>query len=183
MSGQRDVTLELYETYRSYIRHEDGLINFRTTWFVTIQGVLFAVYGFSIQKRSEIFASITKDILTKVQDPDKFYAFFATVSGDQESPIKKALIRLDYIIHWIPMVGTVTGLVAFASIYAAVLAMRRVERSAEPHLPDFTAYSLPGLTGGGGASIPWFGLALGLVMPCVVVVFWVFSFFHLTLND
>ena len=38
-------TLALYEAYRSYIRHEDGLINFRTTWFLGIQGVLFTAFG------------------------------------------------------------------------------------------------------------------------------------------
>ncbi len=32
---------ELYEIGREHIRHEDGLVNHRTTWFLVFQGLLF----------------------------------------------------------------------------------------------------------------------------------------------
>ena len=37
--------LTYYERIRTYIQHEDGLINSRLTWSLTIHGFLFAIFG------------------------------------------------------------------------------------------------------------------------------------------
>jgi len=36
---------ELYSIYRDYMKHEDDLINHRSTWHLLIQGFLFATFG------------------------------------------------------------------------------------------------------------------------------------------
>src|SRR5437763_1604980 len=50
---ERADTRDLYRIFRSYIAHEDDLINQRQTWNLTIQGFLFAAYAFSLQKLVE----------------------------------------------------------------------------------------------------------------------------------
>src|SRR5437879_8379854 len=44
---------DLYRIFRTYVEHEDDLINQRQTWNLTIQGFLFASYAFSLQKLVE----------------------------------------------------------------------------------------------------------------------------------
>jgi hypothetical protein len=46
---------KLFEVYRDYVKHEDNLKNFRSTWNITIQSFLVATYGFTIQKMLEVF--------------------------------------------------------------------------------------------------------------------------------
>ena len=35
----------VYQIYRDYMKHEDDLLNQRTTWLLVIQGFLFATLG------------------------------------------------------------------------------------------------------------------------------------------
>jgi hypothetical protein len=53
---------ELYKILRSYIEHEDYLINFRSNWMYLIQSFLVASYGFTIQKKLEVMSKIDKPI-------------------------------------------------------------------------------------------------------------------------
>jgi hypothetical protein len=57
--------LDLYETFRSYIRHEDDLTNNRITWMLTIHGFLYASYGFTLQKKLEILDKINSFVIQK----------------------------------------------------------------------------------------------------------------------
>lgn len=41
---------ELFGTYRSYVEHEDGLVNQRSIWIYTIHGFLFAGYVLALQR-------------------------------------------------------------------------------------------------------------------------------------
>lgn len=53
--------LELYKITRTYITHEDSLINNRLTWLLTIQGLLFTAYGLALRetvKSSELVSLI-----------------------------------------------------------------------------------------------------------------------------
>ena len=47
-----DESLKYYQLIRDYIIHEDTLINNRLSWLLTIQGLLFAAYGYSIREIS-----------------------------------------------------------------------------------------------------------------------------------
>jgi len=44
---------EHYKIFRDYVEHEDNLINNRLMWNITIQGFLFATYGFAVEKLVE----------------------------------------------------------------------------------------------------------------------------------
>jgi hypothetical protein len=44
---------DLYEAYRSYVRHEDSLVDSRLSWNLTVQGFLFAGYSVLAQKAFE----------------------------------------------------------------------------------------------------------------------------------
>jgi hypothetical protein len=48
-----DEMKSLYEIYRSYMTHEDDLINHRSTWHLLIQGFLFATFGVLGEWQSE----------------------------------------------------------------------------------------------------------------------------------
>jgi len=52
--------LGYYDRIRNYIQHEDGLINSRLTWSLTIHGFLFAIYGILLGKISDEFNQIDK---------------------------------------------------------------------------------------------------------------------------
>lgn len=45
---------EHFAIFRKYIDHEDQLIHERLLWNITIQGFLFAAYGFAVTKLAEI---------------------------------------------------------------------------------------------------------------------------------
>jgi hypothetical protein len=42
---------EIYQIFREYLRHEDGLANNRLSWMPTIHGFLYASYAFTIQTK------------------------------------------------------------------------------------------------------------------------------------
>jgi hypothetical protein len=46
-----------YERLRGYVQHEDGLINSRLTWSLTIHGFLFAIYGLLASKAVDVMSS------------------------------------------------------------------------------------------------------------------------------
>lgn len=53
-SDSYDMARKTYELYRSYIQHEDNLVNHRTTWLITTQSFLIATFGLSYQKKYEM---------------------------------------------------------------------------------------------------------------------------------
>ncbi len=50
--------ITLHAIYREKVIHEDGLINQRTTWFITLEALLFAAFGFIVKGFN---ANITDD--------------------------------------------------------------------------------------------------------------------------
>ena len=180
MSGLADAptvteTLALYEAYRAYVRHEDGLINFRTTWFITVQGILFAISGLTIQRNVETVAGLIKDRGFHADEAAKITGLLDTIKLDGGSPFGRALAALDYILVGTPVVGMVMCLISFVSVLAAHRAIYHVGVASGLHHARFKLVHLPGLTGGGG-TFPIFGLALSLVMPTAVALFWACSF-------
>ena len=45
---QENETDEFYERVRAKIEHEDDLVHQRITWMITLHGLLFTAYGFSL---------------------------------------------------------------------------------------------------------------------------------------
>jgi hypothetical protein len=48
----------LYDRYRSKIEHEDNLINQRIMWMITLHGLLFTAYGFSLSAEASSLSFI-----------------------------------------------------------------------------------------------------------------------------
>jgi hypothetical protein len=55
---------EIYQIFREYLQHEDGLANNRLSWMLTIHGFLYASYAFTIQTKIQIAQRISSDLLT-----------------------------------------------------------------------------------------------------------------------
>jgi hypothetical protein len=52
--------LSYYDRLRSYVVHEDGLINSRLTWSLTAHGFLFATFGLLAGKEVDLFVELHK---------------------------------------------------------------------------------------------------------------------------
>jgi hypothetical protein len=57
-----EARLKLYEVFRGYIKHEDGLIDNRVTWLSQIHGLLYATYGFTLLKKIEIMQQVSSHV-------------------------------------------------------------------------------------------------------------------------
>ena len=52
-----------FEIFRDYVKHEDHLINHRITWNLGIQGLLFAAFGYCLQKFSAPRPPLIDDLI------------------------------------------------------------------------------------------------------------------------
>lgn len=107
--------LAYYDRMRGYIQHEDGLINSRLTWSLSIHGFLFAMFGLLAGKIADIYS-----------DPNK-------VSLPTAQHVISALLVLHFIVSGIGVV------VASFSRQAILSAHNALE-----HL-NVIAHSSPGL--------------------------------------
>ena len=44
---------EMYKAHREYVVHEDDFVNQRTTWAITIESFVIAIFGLTYQKKME----------------------------------------------------------------------------------------------------------------------------------
>jgi hypothetical protein len=91
----------LYDRYRSKIEHEDNLINQRIMWMITLHGLLFTAYGFSLSAEANSLSFIKTA-------PDEYRLF------------KSNLIVLRDAMVWIG-IGS-----AFAALIGVVAANRAI---------------------------------------------------------
>jgi len=61
--------LAYYGQLRAYVQHEDGLINSRLTWSLTIHGFLFALFGIITGKSVDLLAALHEHPTVKSPDP------------------------------------------------------------------------------------------------------------------
>lgn len=156
---------EIYKLHRSYIEHEDGLVNHRTTWLITVQSFLIATFGFSYQKKFEV--------AEKVNSAGKSLSSLGSVYDEY---------RVFMVV--LAFVGLITAVAAFFSVYAAIRALRSIRDNwhksygHEPH-----AY-LPGITGGGDKRAERRGISLSMWAPIFFSLLWasVLIFLLLWLN-
>lgn len=102
-----------FKIFRDYEEHEDDLINSRLQWNITIQGFLFATYGFSLQKLAEVQAT------------------------------GMGVFALRWLIFVLPIVGMSISVFSWKSIDAAQTAIRnlgahwkRIVGTQNPQLPN-----------------------------------------------
>lgn len=62
------ISREVYNIVRAYIEHEDQLVNYRMTWLLAINGLLFAAFGWVLSKQIDNMTKVAQCIDTA---PDK----------------------------------------------------------------------------------------------------------------
>ena len=108
---------EIYQIFREYLQHEDGLANNRLSWMLTIHGFLYASYAFTIQTKIQIAQRISSDLLTSGADS----------AGHAGS------YPVSFLIASIWQVDSV--------ILVLVQIPCEIDRPSEVHSPRFTRYS------------------------------------------
>lgn|SRR5208282_1782123 len=102
---------ELYKLYRTYLEHEDNLINYRCNWMYLIQSFLVATYGFTIQKKLEVLGHIEKPL----HDIPEF--------------LQETLIQIDRFLYVISVVGIIVSCIGLPSVYAAISSIKSLRTS------------------------------------------------------
>jgi hypothetical protein len=154
--------IELYKIYRSYIEHEDNLINQRTTWFIQLHSFLIASYGIA------------------------FAALVNSFNFDDVEPLQLFLVRIAvlFLLLGLTIVGLASANAASKSILAATGAITQLrDRGNAILVGDNENSELPGLTRGGldvlqrdENSRKDMGVELGLRLPASLKWTWMLSF-------
>jgi hypothetical protein len=158
---------ELYLLYRDYIKHENVLINYRTTWLITIQAFLITTFGFSYQKRFEVISSIIRDENNKIID----------IQGNLPI-LQDTLHQYGLFIIFLSVIGIATSFFAFLSINAAIRSIKAV-RDKWHHISGYISsinYTiighLPTITGGGDKFAYQNGKKISQFLPIFFILFW-----------
>jgi hypothetical protein len=139
-----------YKIFRDYAEHEDGLVNNRLMWNITIQGFLFATHGLSVQKLAEVQAS----------------------QGGAESIGGIGVFALRGLLIILPVLGGVVSYYSWRGVRAAQKAISRLEDTWATIAQPPNGPRLPGLTGGGDKSNHTEGFLAPKVFPWIFVVAW-----------
>jgi len=140
--------LEYYNLVRERIEHEDNLIVQRLTWLVGSQSFLFTAY-----------AIVSNGLMTP--PPQPAYLHF----GEQ----------LQLLFQLIPIVATLTCILIYVSILAAVVAMRRLRNGYRSRFGPEEDALPPIMT---DPSVRLFGLVAPLLLPLVFAIIWLILWMH-----
>ena len=134
--------LEYYNLIRERIEHEDNLIVQRLSWLVASQSFLFTAY-----------AIVTNGLTTQPPQPACIHF------SDQ----------LQLLFQLIPVVGTLTCVLIYVSVLAAVATMRRLRNlyhsrfgTEDPNLPPVQT----------NAPVRIFGYSAPVLLPLVFIIVW-----------
>ncbi|MFN9622899.1 MAG: hypothetical protein ACK587_08730 [Cyanobacteriota bacterium] len=138
----------LYDRYRSKIEHEDNLINQRIMWMITLHGLLFTAFGFSL--------SAEATSLSYINTAPAAYKLFKSNLTD----LRNAMI-------WIGMGSSVT---AFIGVVAAFRAIRDDETEIR-NLDNSGTAILRNPIGKRTTNI--LGMLSGLLVPILGLLVWI----------
>ena len=153
--------LSLYGVFRDYVKHEDDLINSRLNWNFTIQGFLFAAYGFCMQK--------VADVRTHIAEPT-FPQAAAMGSIRELRELMVVIALVGFFISVFVWIGVKAAQIALKELEDKWLAQHReYKTSAAPktHGPD-----LPGIIGGGSPSAHNWGHLAPIALPASFAATW-----------
>jgi hypothetical protein len=143
-----DHLTELYKVYRDYMKHEDDLLNQRTTWLLVIQGFLFATLAVLGEWVSP------KDPLSDLLRTERLYLIYVLVG-----------------------VGIFIAVAAFISILAANEAIDSLQEKWEKELREHYRAEdwdlFPEIAGGGHKKAKARGKTPALAIPCIVSLAWI----------
>lgn len=106
--------LALFNAYRDYVKHEDGLLNQRHNWNLVIQGFLLSAYATVVQKTAEMHV---KKIEVLAQSNGKWVA----------AGLDSAIAEIDQIILVIPWVGLASACLCVITMKMAAQAISRLQ--------------------------------------------------------
>ena len=141
--------LEYYNLIRSRIEHEDNLVVQRLSWLVASQSFLFTAY-----------AIVTNGLATQP----------ALQPG-----CERFLAQLQLLNQLIPVVGTLTSVLIYVSILAAVASMRRLRNSYHSRFPD-DEKGVPAIMT--CAPIRLLGHSASVLLPLVFITIWLVLWIH-----
>ncbi|MEM9212637.1 MAG: hypothetical protein AAGA63_14235 [Pseudomonadota bacterium] len=75
-----DQSIEIYKLYREKVTHEDTLINFRTSWFATLQAFLFTSFALA-STRFEMLSGLLFAIMLAFVGMTVCYTTFVSVQA------------------------------------------------------------------------------------------------------
>ena len=143
--GKFDVVRDLYSIYRDYMKHEDDLINQRSTWHLLIQGFLFATFGVMGEWQPESGAGF--------------------LNGHR--------LFLIMVLASTGMAIAVVACVSVAAAYLAIRRLCKGWEDAKADSSVSNLRDVfPGIAGAGGDWIKRCGIAAATVTPVLLVAAW-----------
>lgn len=130
---------EVFSLFRDYTKHEDGLINQRMTWMITIQSFLIATFGFSYQKKLEIISNF----IMEKKSPTSLISPMAV------SEFHDTIFRYNLFLLIICSIGIGMSAITFFLLRAASLAIKGLEHKWGKIEEMLRIKYLPQITGGG----------------------------------
>ncbi|HVM62185.1 MAG TPA: hypothetical protein VMV72_15080 [Verrucomicrobiae bacterium] len=149
LEGSSLSPLEYYNVIRSRIEHEDNLVVQRLSWLVASQSFLFTAY-----------AIVTNGLASQP----------ALQPG-----CARFLTQLQLLYQLIPVVGTLTSILIYISILAAVVSMRQLRKSYHSRFPD-DEKGIPSIMT--HAPIRLFGHTAAVLLPLVFITIWLVLWMH-----
>ena len=159
------VTDKTFKLYREYIRHQYGLINHRTSWYIGLQSILFAAFGFTIQYKAYSVASAFQTKLSM------------KAACGPKSITCQSLGYLDWMMIVYGVIGLCVSVVFYKLIIAAsgpitdiIYRWDKIKANLVPaDLQDIT----PNITGGFTPEYADKGRILTKYLPLIVMVVWI----------
>ncbi len=159
-----DALLDRYKLFRQYIQNEDALVNHRTTWLIQIQAFLIATFGFSYQKKLEVYSRVCEAAAAGACKSG--HALAEAIGG----------FATEYNLFMVILcgIGLVTAWISHTSVGAAQDAVRSLE---EQWRSSFSASAksanLPFITGGGHPDAPPKGFRFPVYLPRFFIGLWI----------
>jgi hypothetical protein len=182
----------IYQQFRDYAKHEDGLINNRMTWIFNIHGFLYATYGFTIQKKLEVISAVATATLSKFNE-------FHHDARDlwQVGNLGIAILEIDIFLLGISVLGLFLSLFGRDSIKAAEMAEDQLRHLFHQKFSESMARAIesnrvlnsvciskihgiyfPDIAGGGVEGADVGGLQISRRMPTVMGWGWMFTILY-----
>ena len=160
---------KFYEQIREKIVHEDELVNHRLMWAITLNGLLFTAYGFSLGAEGSSLAAATTDSGVSVAAASS--AASAVGNMAKAAAYTSFMETIASLRHGMVLVGIGSSFAAFVGVVAAYRSIRDDEyhftlfRNRDPDAPRFP---LPI----GRRSTNLLGMFSGLAVPFLLAGAW-----------
>jgi hypothetical protein len=172
--------IEIYELFRSYVKHEDTLIDHRTTWLIYIQSFLLATFGFSYQKKFEVYANACSGRWISGESATDLVKAGCKAADQLARTMDNLPHQYDVFLLVMCFVGVGVSIASWISISAAVSALSSLEKKWKKKWKTNAFYEaelavLPSITGGGHPRAAWLGKLLPQLLPAFFTILWVLA--------